>query len=161
MDVEVPSAKTVTTVRRNLAHMRQYAVLEIVDVERAWVFGLGPLGIVAASYDEHGPIAGRCPDLMEVDALLEIVRLLHFIADAAIALDPVNGDVGGEVISDEHVFAGVIDADMNRPLSQLDQVAMEREFTQWRDPECRKIVLVGRISGHRRDPDAPAACRYV
>jgi hypothetical protein len=39
--------------------------------------------------------------------------------------------------------------------------AMEREFAQWRDPECRKIVLVGRISGHRRDADASGARRYI
>src|SRR5260370_29645759 len=129
MDVEVPSAKTVTAIRRNLAHVREHALLETVDVERARVFGLGPLRIVAARDDEHGLVAGRHSNLMEVDALLEIVRLLDFIADATVTFDPVHGDIGGEVISDEQVLAGAIDAGVDRPLSQLDQVAIEREFT--------------------------------
>src|SRR5580692_1049451 len=161
MDVKVPSAETVTTIRRNLAYVRQHSVLEIVDVERARIFGLSALGIVTARYDEHCLVARCRSNLMEVDALLEIVRLLHFIADAAINFDPVHGDIGGEVISDENMLADVIDAGMDRPLSQLDQVAIEREFAQWGDPERRKIVLVGRISGHRRDADASGARRHI
>src|SRR5271163_3744815 len=156
MDVEMASTKTVATIWRDLAYVRQHAVLEIVNVERARIFGLSPLRIVAARYDEHRLVARCRPDLMEVDALLETVRLLDFIADAAIAFDPVNRDIGGEIVRDEHILAGVVDAGVDRPLSQLDQVAMEREFAQWRDMECRKIVLVGRISGHRRDADASA-----
>ncbi len=129
MDVEVPSAKAVTAIRRNLAHVRQHALLETVDMERARVFWLGPLRIVAARDDQHGLIAGRHPDLMEVDAFLEIIRLLHLIANAAVTFDPVNGDTGGEVISDEQVLAGAIDAGVDRSLSQLDQVTIKREFT--------------------------------
>src|SRR5579871_5907280 len=126
MDVEMPSAKAVTAIRRNLADVRQHTVFEIVNVERARVFGLSPLRVVAPGYDEHGLVVGRRPDLMEVDALFEIVRLLHFIADTAVGLDPVDRDIGGEVISNEHVLAGIIDAGMDRPLPQFDEVAMER-----------------------------------
>src|SRR5262249_61091700 len=100
MDVEVPSAKAVTTIRRDLANVRQHTLLEIVDVERPWIFGLRPLRIIAACYDEHGLIARRRPNLMEVDALLKIVGLLHFIAEAAIYLDTMNHDDDREIDSD-------------------------------------------------------------
>src|SRR5439155_27043438 len=72
MNVQVPATETVTTVRRNLAPMREHAVLEIVDVERARIFWVGPLWIVAARTDEHGLVGGRRPDLMEVDALFDL-----------------------------------------------------------------------------------------
>jgi hypothetical protein len=98
---------------------------------------------------------------MEVNALLEIVRLLHFVANAAVTFDLVNGYIGGEVIGNKHVLASAIDAGMDRSLSQLYRIAVKRQLTQWRDPECHQIVLVGRISGHWRYPNAARTCRYV
>ena len=130
-------------------------------MERARIFWVGPLWIVAARHDEHGLVGGRRPDLMEVDALFDLVCLFRLIADAAIAFDLVDGDIGGEVVSHQHMFAGMIDAGMDRPLPQFDKVAMLREFTERRDPEGRKIVLVGRIPGHRRDANSARACRNV
>src|SRR5262245_6652390 len=98
MNVEVPASKPVAAVRRNLAFVRENTVLEIVDMERAWVFRLGSVRIVAARDDQHSLVGGSCHDLMEIDAGFELFRLLHLIADAAVAFDLVDGDIGGEVI---------------------------------------------------------------
>src|SRR3954452_19569373 len=120
MNVEVPASEAVATVGRNLAFVREHAVLEIVDMERAWIFRLSLCRIVAARDDQHCLVGMSCPDLMEIDAGFELVRLLDLIADAAVAFDLVDGDIGGEVVGDEHMLAGMIHARMDRPLPQLD-----------------------------------------
>jgi len=124
MKIEVPSTKAVSAIGRDLAHGRQHAVPEPINVERARVFRLACFRIVAARHHQDGFIRGSGADLMEIDALLQIVRLLHLVADAAIALDLVHRDVGGEVEGDQHMLAGIVDAQVNRPLPQTERVAM-------------------------------------
>src|SRR5437879_2228791 len=50
---------------------------------------------------------------------------------------------------------------MDRPLPQLDQLAMGREVAERSYPEGRDVVLVRRISRHRCDANSAAAGRDV
>src|SRR6202042_3858181 len=75
MEVEVPRPESVAAVRLNLSQVRQHAVVETVNMQRTGVFRLAAFGIVAARDDQHGLVARRRPDLMEVNTLLQIVRL--------------------------------------------------------------------------------------
>src|SRR5580704_12582199 len=111
-------------------------------MQRTGIFRLAAIGIVATRDDEHGLVARCRPDLMEVDTVLQIVRLGHLVADAAVGLDPVHADTGWEIVSDEDIFAASIDAIVDRPPAQLDHVALLRELAIAADPEGRQIMLV-------------------
>ena len=130
-------------------------------MERAGVFRFDPYRIVAARHHQDRLVAWCRPDLMEVDALLQIVRLPDLLADAAVALDLVHADGGGEIVGDQHVFAGIVHAQMDRPLPQLDRIAMGRQLARGRHAEGREVVLVRRKSRHGRDADTAGARRHI
>src|SRR5580704_8881262 len=142
MEVEVPRSKSIAAVRLDLSQVRQYAVIETIYMQRTGIFRLAAFGIVAARDHQHGLVVRCRPDLMEVDALLQIVRLRHLVADAAVGLDPVHADAGREIVGDEDIFAASIDAVVDRPRAQLDHVALWRELAIAADPEGRQIMFV-------------------
>src|SRR5258706_2670447 len=116
MNVEVPRTVAISAVRCDLPNAREPAVLECVTRQRPRVFRLSPLRIIAARDDQDGFVQWGRPDLMEIDSLLQIGRLLHLIADTAVALDLVDRDAGRKIVSDQHMFAGVIHTRMDGPL---------------------------------------------
>src|SRR5271166_1819259 len=73
MDVEMPRPEAVAAVRLDLSHVREEPVLESVDMQRTGVLRFAAFGIIAARDDDHAPVARRRPDLMEVDALVQVV----------------------------------------------------------------------------------------
>ena len=130
-------------------------------MERARILRLAGLRIVAARHHQDRLVARRRADLMEVDALLQIVRLAHLVPDGAVALDLVHAEAGREIIGDQHIFARDIDARMDRPPFQLDHVAMRRQLAGRPDPERRQIVLVGWKARSGVEPGSAGARRDI
>src|SRR5579862_4919032 len=146
MEIEVPRPEAVATIWLDLSQIRQHAVLEAVDMQRTGVFGLVCFAVLSACHDDDGLVARRRADLMKVDALLQIVRLGHLVADAAIGVDAVNTDARRKIVRDENKSAASIDAVIDRPPAQLYHVAELREFAVAADPKRRQVMLVTRKS---------------
>ena len=77
--------------RLDCRKIRQHAVLETVGLDRTWVHRIVARGIVAARNHDHLLVVRSCADLMRVFAGVELVRLVHPIADRAVGADVVHG----------------------------------------------------------------------
>ena len=111
-------------------------------MQRTGVLRFVAFGIVAARDDDHGLVARRRPDLMEEDALLQIVRLGDLVSDAAVGFDAMNADAGRVIVGDQDIFAAAVDAVVDRPPAQLDHIALRRQLAVAADPKRRQVVLV-------------------
>ena len=99
---------------RDRSQVRQRAALEAEKLERAGILRLAAGGVVAARDQDRGLVSRRRADLMPVDAGIELVRLAYRFADGAVAVDAMDGDVARVVVSGEQIFAGPVDAGVNR-----------------------------------------------
>jgi len=64
---------------------------------------------------------------MAVDAGIEFARLAHRLADGAVAVNAMHGDIARIVVGGEQIFAGAVDASVDRAGRQGLRLAMRRE----------------------------------
>src|SRR5262245_27460767 len=100
--------------RRDRSQACERAALECEELERAVILGLAMRGVVAARDQDRGLVARRGADLMPVDPGIEFAGLAHRLADGAIAVEAVDGDVARSVVGDEEIFPGCVDAGVDR-----------------------------------------------
>ena len=114
MEVEVARTKAITAVRRDRGAVRELAVLEREQFERAGVFRL-VLGLVIAAADQdRRVVGGRHADLVREDAAIERRSLCDFLAHRAIGVDAMHRDAARIVVGDQRKAARMIDVDMDR-----------------------------------------------
>src|SRR6476619_5439276 len=89
--------------------------VKTVDFQRPRIFRAPRCSIVAARDQDCTAIARRDHDLMRKDAGIELARLAHLLAKAAVLSDTVDGDVARSIVSDEQVLTVLIHAGMDRP----------------------------------------------
>ena len=114
MEIEMPRPEAEPGSGRDRGQVRQRAALEAEKLERAGILRLATGGVVAARDQDRGLVSRRRADLMPVDAGIELVRLAYRFADGAVAVDAMDGDVARVVVSGEQIFAGPVDAGVNR-----------------------------------------------
>ena len=81
--------------------VRQYAVLEVEQLERAGVFGLAAAGIVAARNEDRHPVGGGRQHLVPEDAGVDARWLLYLLAEGAVPVDAVDGDTARIIVGDQ------------------------------------------------------------
>src|SRR5215813_9937821 len=127
VEIEMPRPEAEPSPGRNRCEVRQRAALEFEELERAGILGFAAGGVVAAR-DQDRSLVSRCrADLMPVDAGIKLARLAHRLADGAVAVDAMHGDVARVVVGGEQIFAGSVDAGMDRARRQGLRLAMRRE----------------------------------
>src|SRR5262249_30155485 len=104
---------------------------------------------------KNGPVARCRSRLVEIDTLLQIVRLDDLVTNAAVTLNAMHGNAGREIVGNQHVLSVDIDAGVNRTPAKLDHVAIGRQLTRRCDMERRQMVLVA------GKPGAARARRYI
>ena len=124
-------------------------------MQRARILRLAAFRIVAARHHQNALVAGGGADLVEIDAFFQIVGLADLVPEGAVGFDAVDAQAGRKIIRDQRIFAGVVDARVDRPPAQLDHVAMRRELAGRADPEGGQVVLVGREPGPGVKPGPP------
>ena len=110
MEIEMPRSEAQSGSRRDRGEVRQRAVLEFEQLERAGILGLAAGGVIAARDQDRRPVSRRRADLMPVNAGIELARLAHRLANGAITVDTMDGDIARVVVGGEQIFAGLIDA---------------------------------------------------
>src|SRR5262249_15839943 len=73
------------------------------------ILGLAAGGVVAARDQDCGLVSRRHADLMAVDAGIELAGLAHRLADGAVAVDAMHGDIARGVVGGGQNFAGAVD----------------------------------------------------
>src|SRR5262249_59336807 len=126
MEIEMPRPEAEPGSGRNRREVRQRAALETEELERAGILGLAAGGIVAARDQDCGLVPRRHADLMAVDAGIERARLAHRLADGAVAVDAMHGNIARVVVGGEQIFAGPVDAGVDRAGRQGLRLALLR-----------------------------------
>src|SRR5262249_29660801 len=130
MEIEMPRSEAVSGSRRDRGKVAQRAAIECKDLERAGIFRLAVGGVVAACDQDCGAVSRRRADLMPIDAGIELVGLAYRFTDRAIAIDVVHRDVARVVVAGEQIFAGRVDAGVDRTRRQRLWLAMGLQRTR-------------------------------
>src|SRR5438132_8885659 len=164
MKIEVPWPKAEAVARCDRRLVRQHAVIEAEDLERAGILRLAIPGIVAAR-DEDGALVRRgCADLVREDTAVWLRGLLDQVSERAIRVDAVHGDRAWKVEGGQQIPPGRIDAAMDRARRQRLRRAVRRQAARTGiDPEgAGQMRVAGNHSGTavaRDDVEVP--CRWM
>jgi hypothetical protein len=137
MKIEMPRAEAIAAAGGDRPRVGQDPVIEPEQFQRARVLGPAARGVIAARDENGKPVVGRAAYLVRENAEVEIARLLDFLANAAVAVDPVHGQRAGVVVCGQCVAPGRIDTDMKRAMRQRLRRTMQRQHTRFLiDPVC-------------------------
>ena len=118
MEVEMARAEAEPIAAARSMQVRQHAVLEAIDLERAGVFRLAGFRIVAARDHDRGLVARRGQHLMRENADVELLARRDLFAERAVRLDAMDRDVARIIVRGEQIAARAVDAAMHRPRRQ-------------------------------------------
>src|SRR5439155_16601240 len=161
VEVEVAWTEVAAAVRGYRSEIAQYAVVVLVDFEKAGVFGFLFRPFVAARDEHHVLVVGRHAHLVREDRRVYRPRLLHLFARREILVDAIDAQRAGVIERDEDVLRRDVGRHVDRPRRQLDGLAVLRQRAGRRiDPERSDVVLgaggtVARSAAARRDVEIP------
>src|SRR5437016_1916684 len=89
---------------------RELTILEVVDLQRAGVLGLGGFRAVASGDHDRRTIAGHGQHLVREDAHVDPAYLRHRRTDRVVEVDAMHGDVARIVVAGEGIRAGGVHA---------------------------------------------------
>src|SRR5499426_3838600 len=92
MEVEVPGPKSEAVARRDRRLVREYAIVEAEDLERAGILWLAVPGIVATRDEDRALVGRGRADLVREDAAVGLCGLPDQGAERAVRVDAVYGD---------------------------------------------------------------------
>ena len=154
--MKVEMARTEAQVAgRDRGEVGQHAVGEAEHLERAGLFGLVGLGVVAARHQDSGAVARRGPQLMGEDAEVEPVRLRDRVADRAVGMDAMHRDIARVIVRGQQVPPRAVDAAMHRSRRQRCGRAVRRQRAARRIDAERGRDMLGAGDGAR-----PAVARH-
>ena len=156
----MPRAKAEAGARLDRSLVGQHAVLEPVDLERAWILGFLPPTVVAARDQDERLVRWRRQDLVSVDPKVEVVGLPDLLADHPVGLDPVHADAARGVVGDEQEFAATVHAVMDRARAQLSGsscgVSVAGRGIDTKDAGMMLVAFLSGAAGARRDIEEAA-----
>jgi len=139
----MPRPETEPVAGRDRSEIGQDAVIEAEGLDRAGIFGLAVAGIIAARDQDRGAVVGREPDLMGVDAGVEVFGLRHACAQRAIAIDAMHGHGARCVMGHEQITAAGVDTGMDGARRQRRRTAMRPQRPgRLIDGESAGVMLV-------------------
>ena len=103
---------------------RELTILEVVDLQRAGVLGLGGFRAVASGDHDRRTIAGHGKHLVREDAHVDPAYLRHRRTDRAVEVDAMHGDVARIVVAGEGIRAGGVHAVVDGALRQCPGLAV-------------------------------------
>ena len=150
------------------ARLRQHAIVEAECLDRAGIFRLAGVGIVAARHQQHGAVSRRGEDLMRIDAGIEFCRLRDRRADRAVGIDAMDGDIARIVIGRQQICAARhrrwygSDATAAPPARRASATrpSPDRSRARWRSA-CRRRCRGRHCLIPHRDGAATDAARHI
>jgi hypothetical protein len=123
----------------------QHAIPETESLDRTRVHRIVGRRVVAARNRDDLPVVRRGEDLVRVFAGVGRGRLIDALTQRAILVDTMDGQAARIVEGGEQIFAGFIDAGVDRPGGQRQRRAVRGQLTgRGVDPECIRHMLVAR-----------------
>jgi hypothetical protein len=129
-----------------------YAILKGKRLERTGVHRIVAGRIVAARDQNHLLVVGRCPNLVGIFAGVEPIRLVHLCAKRAVTVDAMDREGARVVVGRQQIFAGNVNAGVDRTRRQVLRLPMRRQCA------CHRIDLqrVGKVLVARHSGPTPA-----
>ena len=123
----------------------EHAAPEAEGLDRARVYRVVDRRVVAARHQHDLTIVGRGEDLVRIFAFVERIGLADAFAERTVAVDAMHGEAAWIVIGGEQIFAGAVDAGVDRPRGQRQLRAMRRQRAGCRvDLKCiREMPVAG------------------
>ena len=143
-------AQAALAAHRQIRQWRELAFLEVVDFQRAGVFGFLGFGPVAARDKNDRTIRRRGHDLMRENADIHLRRLLHLRAHRAVRVNAMHGDIAGAVVGVERIRAGGIHAGVDRALRQCRRLAVHLQRSariHAQRAQTMHLARIGRVAG--------------
>ena len=168
VEIEMPRAEMHAVARLDRRELRQHAALEGECLDRAGVHRIVAGRIVAARDQDDLLVVRRRANLVGVFAGVEPVGLFHPLAERAVAVDAVDGERARVVVGGQQIFAGDVDAGVDRTRRQAHRLARaasarrsrDRCGRRWRS-SCRSPPRGRRRSTRRRKIAATDAARRI
>ena len=120
-------AEAVPAVRRNGRAAREHAVPEVIHLQRAGIFGLPLIGIIASRHDDGETIVGRKQDLVRENPGVHRSRLFDFGADHSVRIDAVDCYSARIVVGGEEKFGASVGRIVDGPGCQRRGRAVRSE----------------------------------
>ena len=117
-----------TALGRDRDAVGELAVLEREEFQRAGIFRLVLVLVVAAAHQDRGVVVRRGANLVGENSAIERCRLLDLLAEAAVGADPVHRDAARIVVGSQRKGARRIDAAVDRTGAQRDRRTMRLQF---------------------------------
>jgi hypothetical protein len=114
--MEVHVARTETRPVADRSFIRELAVGEAEQLERARIFRCRRGGITTSGADHDEVPGGRDADLVGVDTDIDRFALHDHVADRAVRVQRVHGQVRRLVVGDQEMTSGRVHADVDRPI---------------------------------------------
>src|SRR5271168_34970 len=145
MKIEMSRSEAVTASRGDRRPVRELAVVETENLERARIFRLAGSGVVA-SRNENRRFAGRhYADLVREYPDIGRCPLLHLIANTPIAIDLEYGDAARIVVGDQRIGAKPVNTDVYRARSQRSRRSLwAKRACAWVYAQRAGAMLVAR-----------------
>ena len=142
MEVRVPHAVRQAPVGRHGLLVGELAVLEPIQVEAAGILRVDAgFRLVAARRQQDGAVRGHEIDRVGIEAGVQLRPLLDPVADRPVGVEPMHGDGAGKAVGRQHVFAALVDGDVDGPVRQLRGVAERLQAARRIHPERVQVVV--------------------